>query len=461
MTRSAAQYAVSGDRKTRTSGSGKQTACRLIAWLISVGSVIRVGHVLLPGWQSMKGWEAYWTAQALSTGNGYSFPFDSPWPFDPIGTSGFHPSAWTDPFYTLLLAGLIRLFGSHHQLAAAVLNLALLLAVFGLTYRVAERLVSPPAGVATVLVLALNRAFSWNALYMNNTMLAATFVIFSALMLARFLAGPSARGAAALGLVLGLTALACPGAQLFIPVAAVAVVASGYNRLPAVSRASILLIVTVLTVSPWAIRNYLALGEFVPGRTGLGHNLFLGVIVPAGMTMPESLPVHLTPPWRAKTARSSVDEIVSSPAKLDALYRYLTDYSNAVGSPGYSGLNEAQRDAWLLQQSKAFVIAHPFFSAQLALAKLRIFIRIMGFLGALVCLLAAIGGVLALKTPTVLTLAVWAGSFVAPFLLVIPFYDRYRAPIEPILVVLAVFAVWHVSTIASRNYTLGQLRSVH
>lgn len=426
----------------RTVGSGKQAWCRIAAWVVSLAAVIRVALVILSNWRGMQGWEAYWIAQAVATGKGYSFPFDVPWPLDPIGNGGFHPSAWVDPLYTLTLAGLIRFFGSYHQLAAAILNLILLLAVFGLTYRLGERLISPVAGLAAMLILVLNRAFSWNALYMNNTLLAATFVLLSALMLVRFLEIPGPGRAAALGLVLGLTLLACPGAQLFIPVAAVAVVVWGWKRRgPATVQAMLVLLVAALTVSPWAIRNYVALGQVVPGRTGLGHLTFLGSVALAGTVAPEKLPAHLTPPWQAATARRTVKEVVRSQENREALDRFLTDYTNAVGPARYSNFNEAQRDGWLLKQTKTFLLANPVISAKLALAKLEVFVRTMGIFGVLVFLLATAGGILAYRTPAVLTLAAWAGTFIGPFLIVICYWDRYRAPIEPILVILAVFAV--------------------
>jgi hypothetical protein len=428
-----------------TLGNSEEGWCRVIASLISVRVVIRVARVLLPAWRSMKGWEAYWTAQALDTGNGYSFPSDSPWPYDPIGASGFHPSAWTDPLYSLFLAGLIRLFRGDHRMAAAILNLVLLLAVFALTYRVAERLTSPRGGVAAVLALAFTKPFAWNALYMNNTLLAAVFIICSAVMLTRFGDSPSLPRAATLGLTLGLTMLACAGAQLFIPIAAGAVVALSWkNRRAAVLQASTVMIVAALVISPWIVRNYMAFGAFVPGRTGLGHNAFLGIIVPAGMAAPEKLPAQLRPPWRSQTARSSVKEMIDSPEKLDAFYLFLTQYSRAVGPQGYSSMNEAQRDRWLFREAGAFALANPMISAQLGLAKVEAFLRVMGHVGVLVALLAAIGSIFALRTPIVLTLAAWAGSFIGPFLVFIPFYDRYRAPIEPILVVLAVFGTWKV-----------------
>ena len=435
---------------------GRQGWCRLAASLIAIFPVVRVGPVLLSNWHTMPGWEAYWIAQALAAGKGYSFPFDVPWPLNPIGEGGFHASAWVDPLYTFVLAGLIGLFGSYHQLAAAVFNLALLLAVLGLTYRLAERLVSPLAGAVAVLVLAMNGPFSWTVVHMNNTMFATGFVLLSALMLVTFLDGPNHRRAAALGIVLGLSVLACPSAQLFIPVTVLVIGVLGWRRRgPSISHAIIVFALAVLCILPWTIRNYLALGTPVPVRTGLGQISFVGVVAAAGTVAPEMLPAPIAPPWRAATPRSAVKEMVVHEEKREALDRFLTDYTNAVGPQGYSAMNEAQRDAWLLQQTKTFLRGHPLISAQLGLAKLEVFVRIMGILGVLTCLMAAIGGLLSAKRPAALALWLWGLSFMGPFVVVICYWSRYRAPIEPIFVVLAVFAAWSVLEIGSRRFGFG------
>jgi hypothetical protein len=119
----------------------------------------------------------------LAAGNGYSFPAESRWLFDPVYDGSFHPTAWADPFYTFILAGIIRLFGNYHQLAALIFNLILLLTIFWLTYRLGEDLISASAGVLSVLTLALIRDFSLTAGFMNNTVLACAMVLLSALEL--------------------------------------------------------------------------------------------------------------------------------------------------------------------------------------------------------------------------------------------------------------------------------------
>ena len=128
-----------------------------------------------------------------------------------------------------------------------------------------------------------------------------------------------------------------------------------------------------------------------------------------------------------------------------ALERFQLDYAKELGGAEYIAMNEAQRDSWFLQEAKAFLVANPALSTQLAIANIEVFVRLIGgSFGLLVCLLAALGGVLGIRKPAVLILALWVGTVVGPFLLAICYYGRYRSPIEPLFVVLAVFAVWRV-----------------
>ncbi len=132
------------------------------------------------------------------------------------------------------------------------------------------------------------------------------------------------------------------------------------------------------------------------------------------------------------------------------------DYAEELGMPEFATMNEARRDAWFLKDTKDFLLAHRVLSLQLAISKIKRFPGIPGgSLGVVVCLLAAAGGLLAIKTPAALTLAVWVATFVGPTLIVALFYYRYRAPIEPILSVFAVFAVWKVLGIGFRKLRIG------
>jgi hypothetical protein len=439
----------------RILGSGKIAWYRMATLLVSVVAVAKTSLDILPNWQKFPGWEAYWIAQSLVAGKGYSFPVGHEWLHEFVDSNPtlrihdgiFHVTAWADPIYTFCLAGLIWLFGDYHQLAAAVFGLVLMLAVLGLTHRLCEQLISAPAGVVAVLVLVLGRGIPEAAHTMTNAMLAATLVVLSALMLVKFLEAPSHHRAGVLGLVLGLTTLGCPTAQFFLPVAAVAVVVSGWKNLrPAVTHAILMLAGGAIIVMPWTIRNYMVFGKFVPVRTGFGQIAFIGVVASGGTVAPEKLRSHVKPPWSAETPRDAVRKIIHPPyVEQAALERFQLDYAKELGGAEYFAMNEAQRDSWFLHEVKAFLVANPVLSVRLAIANIEVFVRLIsGFFWVQVCLLAALGGVLGIRKPAVLILALWIGTFVGPFLVAICYYGRYRSPIEPLLVVLAVFAVWRV-----------------
>jgi len=278
-----------------------------------------------------------------------------------------------------------------------------------------------------------------------------------------FLEKPSYRRSGALGLVLGLTALACPSAMLFIPVTAIAVAVWGWRKLgPTVPQALMVLIVASLTILPWTARNYLVFGKFIPVRNGSGQITFVSMVAAAGTVAPDKLRSHVKPPWNARTPREAVVRTTGNHrpnlARRMALERFQKDYANDIAPTEFTTMNESQRDAWFLQETKAFMVANPVLSAKLAIANFEVFIRTgeaFYRLGALltggVCLLAVLGGLLARKTPAVLTLALWAGTYIGPFLMITPYFYRYRAPIEPLLVVLATFAVFRVSEMVSHK----------
>ena len=374
-------------------------------------------------------------------------PNPEPWGYDLVVT-GFHPTAWAEPAYTYILAGFILLFGPHHQLAAVVLNLTLLFTIFVLTYFIGERLISAPAGLIAVLILAANTRFSGAATFMNNTMLAATLIGLSALMFVRFAEKQNNHRAAALGLVLGITTLGCPSAQFFVFVTVIGIVVSGWKNLrSSVARALLVLVPAILIILPWNIRNYQLFGTYVPIRTAGGWNSFAGIVATAATVSTEKVHSIATPPWKATTLRQAVRQNSVRRIPLD---RFQMDYAIEKGGAKFIAMNEAQRDRWFLEETKKFILANPVMSANIAILNIERFIRAMGLPGILIFLLAALGTLLSIRNPVVLILAFWAGTYIGPFLLILCYYNRYRSPIEPLLILLATFAIWRVIQIGRR-----------
>lgn len=428
---------------------------RLAAAIIAMAASWSVGLAVVK-WRAMEGWEAYAIAQAVAAGEGYSFPSSERWLFERTDDGEFHATAWVDPLYTYALAALISIFGDYHKLAAALLNYFLFLGAFALTYRLAERLVSPRAGVIAVLLLGVSR-FSTMPSYMYNTLLAAAFILLTALAMIRFFEAPSRARAALLGVVLALTALACPSAQYFLPITVVSIaVCSLKHWRSGVVHALIVLVSAAAVMSPWVIRNYAVFGEVVSVRNGGGQIAFIGSVAAAATVDPDAVRSTTKPSWTAETPIRAVFTIYQDERKKEALVPFQLQYAAQAGPDDWAGMNEAQRDQWFLDETKAFMLANPWLSIELMAAKAIVFIGVMGLLGAGVIFLALAGSILTVTRPALATLSLCVASYAGPFLLVIAYFIRYRAPIEPLLTLLAVIALFWAIDRVTRGRSQAQ-----
>ena len=205
-----------------------------------------------------------------------------------------------------------------------------------------------------------------------------------------------------------------------------------------------MLVLALIVMLPWAVRNYAVFGEIVPVRTGAGLNAFIGVVATAATVAPETLASGVKPEWQAQNPRAAVFEALGD-EKRRALTRFESHYAKQLAPPDYAELNEAQRDKWFLQETLRFLAAHPVLSLQLVLFKLEVFIRSMGLVGVGVFILALVAVVPAWSNAAAMSLGLWAAAYLGPFALIICYFGRYRAPVEPLLVVLAAFSlVWAV-----------------
>ena len=425
----------------------------LITLILSLLTVAHLGRNVFPAWQSITGGEAYSIAQALAAGEGYSFPAKVRWLFPHIDDGTFHPTAWVDPLYTHCLAALIWVFGPYHQLAAAIFNLCLLFAALMLTYKLGERLLNPPLGFLAVLIL-VSVGFR-NTGVMYNTMLASVVILASALALLGYLQSPSISRASVLGLILGITALGCPSAQFFILVTPLAIVLLRWReRRRSVWQALTVAVIAVVILAPWTIRNYLVFNELVPVRTGSGQIAFVGVVAVSAIVDPDLVRSVVKPSWSEKNPRSAV-KLATEREKRRALENFQMQYIGEVGPDRLNSMNEVQRDAWFMKETVSFLKEHPFLSMQLAAAKIEVFVRAMDGRGVLVFAFAVLGGALSIRHAPVMILALWVAMYIAPFTLIICYFNRYRAPIEPLLVIISLFALHRLTTL-SRNWMQPQ-----
>lgn len=105
----------------------------------------------------------------------------------------------------------------------------------------------------------------------------------------------------------------------------------------------------IVVVAPWTVRNYLALGGFVPLRTGVGTQFWLGN---NPMATGDDLWVTWdAPQFEVEAARTLPPDLL---AKMPQL-------------------SEIERDRLLLREALAFIAAHPDAYLRLTLARLRLF----------------------------------------------------------------------------------------
>ncbi len=213
-------------------------------------------------------------AHSLATGHGFSSPFR-------VDTG---PTAWMTPLFPLLLAGIFRVFGAYtfHAWAATVLvNISCCTLACIPIYFAAKRI----GGIA----LAAGTAWLWaifpNAILMPvesmwdasiSALLVAT-ILWATLALAESAESQRLRNWCAYGLLWGVALMfnatlggLFPFLALWLAYRAHQQNRAWFNNAAAASPSSFLCCI------PWTIRNYRVFHQFVPLRSVLGLQLWLG-----------------------------------------------------------------------------------------------------------------------------------------------------------------------------------------
>jgi hypothetical protein len=212
-------------------------------------------------------------AHSLATGHGFSSPFR-------VDTG---PTAWMTPLFPLLLAGIFRVFGAYtfHAWAATVLlNISCCTLACIPIYFAGKRI----GGIA----LAAGAAWLW-AIFPNAILIPVESMwdaCISALLVATILWATLAlapaesqrlRNWCAYGLLWGVALMFNATLALLLPFLAGWLVYRAYlQRREWSKNAAAAIAIIVLCCAPWTIRNYRVFHQFVPLRSVLGLQLWLG-----------------------------------------------------------------------------------------------------------------------------------------------------------------------------------------
>src|SRR5277367_1206932 len=214
-------------------------------------------------------------AHSLAIGHGFSSPFR-------VDTG---PTAWMTPLFPLLLAGIFRLFGAYtfHAWAATVLfNISCCTLACMPIYFAGKRIggIALGAGAAWLWAVFPNAILlpvesMWDASI--SALLVAT-ILWATLALAESESDSQRlRGWCAYGLLWGIALMFnATLAALFPFLAGWLVYRARQEKREWFKNAAAAVVIIILCCVPWTIRNYRVFHQFVPLRSVLGLQLWLG-----------------------------------------------------------------------------------------------------------------------------------------------------------------------------------------
>ncbi|MFO0951767.1 MAG: dolichyl-phosphate-mannose-protein mannosyltransferase [Isosphaeraceae bacterium] len=218
----------------------------------------------------------------LKGGIGPAVPPDDPDRYLPLARSvaageGFlidgRPTAYRPPLYPLTLAPIVALMGDRVAIGVAAWHLLLGTATVLATARAARGWgLGPARALAAAAVVAFDPVLLAQARPVMTETLAAFLTAATLAALTR----PGATGLILGGFFFGLSALCRPSAwpALGLTLAAILFVGEGSIGSRA-RRAALLLLLAIVTASPWAFRNVVVFGEPVWTTTHGGYTLYL------------------------------------------------------------------------------------------------------------------------------------------------------------------------------------------
>lgn len=248
-------------------------------WIAGVAFAVRLGVILLAHTYKFKaydngfsfGWEMGRIGRALAIGRGFADPFD--------GQTG--PTAWECPLYPYLIAGVFKVAGVYTN-ASAILLLSINSVFAALTcipiFLVAKKCFGESVAAWSAWVWALLPSMIyWSTRWVWETSLAALLMTLIFWLTLKLEDLEGAQPWVGFGVLWGVAALTNLSLLSFLP-------ASGLwawyrrfkkkrNSLAGVALASLFFLATI---SPWVMRNYKTFNKFIFIRSNFGAELRLG-----------------------------------------------------------------------------------------------------------------------------------------------------------------------------------------
>ena len=239
----------------------------LIAAALRLMVVCFVATHCQPQWFFSRGMEMGLLAKALLHGDGLSSPFGPP--------TG--PTAFIAPVYPILVAAVFRMLGADSAASAVVLMLlqtALNLATIACMMHIARRLFSRRAANLAGLAWAISPPLWWMPTIFWETSLSAFLLVGLLTMTWHFAAAPRRSMGCLLGACAAFAVLVNPA--LLLSVVAIVAWAARQWRYSSKAQPVLAMLTFALLFSPWPVRNARTFHAFIPLRTTVGFELWMG-----------------------------------------------------------------------------------------------------------------------------------------------------------------------------------------
>jgi 4-amino-4-deoxy-L-arabinose transferase-like glycosyltransferase len=436
QTEEAAAVAVAAE-PTRRSFRHSILLIVLVAFLLRL-AVITIGHTyrITPRRDHFQfGWEMGRLARSAAQGHGFSSPTDL--------NSG--PSAWTAPVYPYILAFVFKVFGIYTPASAWVIlgfNSVFAALTCWTLYRIAGRIYGPGVARATAWTWAVFPYLIYWPVRVVWEVSFTTFLLSLVLWLTMRMAdGSRRRDWIILGLLWGLIALTNTAVIILLPFFLVWLI----YELPASSRrfsgAAICLLLVLLCITPWTLRNYHAFGRFIFVRDNLPLELH-----EANNNASSGLWTRNEHPGNDPASMRRFQEL-GEIRFMDEKKREVDEFIRA--HPGKFSLFTLQR-VWYFWAAppQATIVA----GYDLWVARHTEFLLAAGFAFAgLFLTMRRKNRYRWLLTPFLLV-------YPLPYYLVNPF-PRYKHPIEPVMLILVVYVLWEARTV-QLNWRLQETKEI-
>jgi 4-amino-4-deoxy-L-arabinose transferase-like glycosyltransferase len=402
----------------------------LTAFLLRL-AVITVGHTyrITPRRDHFQfGWEMGRIARSIAMGQGFSSPTDLP--------TG--PSAWEPPIYPYILAGIFKLFGIYSAASAFVILVfnSVFAAFTCLTiYRVAENIYGISVARAAAWTWAVfPYVLYWPVRVVWETSL-TTFLLSLALLLALRMGDkpPSRQTWIVFGALWGLIILTNTAVASMLPFCLLWILYLARPTSRQIFGAALCLAVALGVASPWIVRNYVVFDKFIFIRDNLPLELHMANNEgSAGLWTRNEHPANDT---AAMHQFQRLGEIRFMDEKHEQFQQFLRDH------PGKFIWFTLERTFYFWAAPPSLTITSNGYELGIARHTGFILGAVLAFAGLWLTIRKGIrGGFL---------FACFLLVYPLPYYLVNPF-PRYKAPIEPEMILLIVYLFWEVRNIQLR-----------